>query len=242
MSARYALYLAPEADEPLWCFGCEWLGYDAQRSVALPHPRLPGIEPQALHEATAHPRVYGFHMTLKAPFRLASDASPDDLEAAVGDLASRHHAFGPFQLAPDLRPAGDGKSFLCLHPIDAPPALSRLEADAVVGLDRWRAPLDAAERARRKPERLAPHELAYLDRHGYPYVLDAFRPHFSLTGPVEDGASYLAAVREALASNPPLAQVTVRSLALFEQPAPGARFRVRRRFPLAERHAAADLV
>lgn len=233
MTARYALYLAPESDEPLWRFGCDWLGYDAQRRESVPHDLRYGIDPEVLHAATAHPRVYGFHMTLKAPFRLAAGATPDDLDAAVADLAARHREFGPLQLAPDSRPAGDGMTFLCLHPVGPHSALAQLEADAVVALDRWRAPLDAAERARRKPEKLAARELGYLDRYGYPYVLEAYRPHFSLTGPVRDAAPYRAAVRDAIAADPSLARLTVRSLALFEQPAPGTCFQVRRRFPLA---------
>jgi hypothetical protein len=59
---------------------------------------------------------------------------------------------------------------------------------------------------------------------------------------VDDPAPYLAAVGQALASDPRLAQVTSRSLALFEQPEPGARFHVRRRFPLVERAAVEDPV
>lgn len=232
MTARFALYLAPEADEPLWHFGSEWLGYDAQTQQSVPHPSLSGLDEETLHAATAHPRLYGFHLTLKAPFRLADGVTPDDLERATAELAARHAVFGPITLAPDIRPAGKEASFLCLHPAAPHAALTKLEADAVMALDVWRAPLDAQEFARRKPERLDQRELGYLKLWGYPHVLDAFSPHFSLTGPVEDIAPYHSAVTGALAGNPRLSAFTCRSVALFEQPAPGARFIIRRRFAL----------
>jgi Protein of unknown function (DUF1045) len=234
MSARFALYLAPEAEEDLWRFGSDWLGYDAETRETVPHPALSSIDEEALHAATAHPRLYGFHLTLKAPFRLAEGMTPDDLERATAELAARHRVFGPVALSPVTRPAGQNHHFLCLEPSSPSAAMMQLEADAVIGLDALRAPLDAQEIARRRPERLDQRELGYLKLYGYPHVLDAFQPHFSLTGPVEDIAPYRTAVAAALAENPALAQFTCRSIAMFEQPEQGARFFVRRRFALTE--------
>ena len=59
---RVAVYYAPEADDPLWRAGCEWLGRDPERGTALAQPVVAG-----LHENTEDPRRYGFHATLKAP-------------------------------------------------------------------------------------------------------------------------------------------------------------------------------
>ncbi|NJO54321.1 MAG: hypothetical protein HC829_05245, partial [Bacteroidales bacterium] len=79
MAARYALYFAPLDDRPLWKFGSATIGWDAQ--LAAERPALPPA--QALvpgwAEATAEPRRYGFHATLKAPFALAEGTSAEAL-------------------------------------------------------------------------------------------------------------------------------------------------------------------
>jgi hypothetical protein len=232
MSTRLAVYLAPELDEPLWDFGSSWLGYDAAREESRPHPTIPELPADLLHEATADPRLYGLHITVKAPFRLSEKATAEGVEDAMDALASRHAPFGPFELVLEARKTGAGNLFLCLVPRDTQPALHALEADAVLALDRFRAPLTSAEIARRNPDRLPARERRYLDQHGYPYVLDAFRPHLSLTGPIPADSPLRTVLAEQLSARPELMRLACRSIALFEQPEPGARFRVRRRFAL----------
>ncbi len=229
---RYAIYLAPEPHEPLWQFGSAWLGYDAATGADVKQPVLPGIPPESIREATAHPRLYGLHVTLKAPFRLADGATPHDLEKAVEDVAQRHDPFGPFALALEARKAGESEIFLCLAPAERQPALHRLEADAVVSLDSFRAPLTPGEMARRRPDRLGRKERDYLESYGYPHVLEAFRPHLSLTGPISRDAPLCRALSARLAAEPDLLQLSVRSVLIFEQPEPGARFQIRQRYRL----------
>jgi hypothetical protein len=229
---RYAIYLAPEPHEPLWPFGCAWLGYDAMTQADVKHPALPGISAETIREATAHPRLYGLHITLKAPFRLAEGLAVPDLEQAVEDLARRHDPFGPFQLVLEARKAGENDVFLCLAPAEQQLALHRLEADAVVTLDSFRAPLTPGELARRKPDRLGRRERSYLERYGYPHVLEAFRPHISLTGPISPDAPLRGALAERFTAEPELLCLSVLSILLFEQPEPGARFQIRQRYRL----------
>lgn len=229
---RFAIYLAPEMDEPLWQFGSSWLGYDAGTGKDVPHPVLPGISADVIREATAHPRLYGLHVTLKAPFRLVEGATPEDLEQAVHDLARRHDPLEAFPLSLEARKAGEDQVFLCLAPAVTAPALLRLEADAVVALDPLRAPLTPGEIARRKPERLNRKERGYLENYGYPHVLDCFRPHISLTGPIAVDSPLRSALSERLTSEPGLMTLACSSLWLFEQPERGARFHVRKRYSL----------
>jgi len=229
---RYAIYLAPEPHEALWQFGSAWLGYDAETRADLRQPGLADVAPEALREATAHPRLYGLHITLKAPFRLVDGFSVTELEHVVEDLARRHDPFGPFQLVLEARKAGENEIFLCLAPAEQQLALHRLEADAVVALDFFRAPLTPAEMARRKPDRLGRRERGYLESYGYPHVLDAFRPHISLTGPISPDAPLRDALAERLAAEPELLRLSIHSMLLFEQPEPGARFHIRQRYRL----------
>ena len=44
---------------------------------------------------------------------------------------------------------------------------------------------DEAEIARRRPERLTPRQRALLDSYGYPFVMEEFRFHLTLTGPLD---------------------------------------------------------
>ena len=86
--------------------------------------------------------------------------------------------------------------FLALVPEEAPPALAALEEACVTGLDAFRAPADAAETGAAADGGLDAVEEENLRRWGYPYVLERFRFHMTLTGPLPPEAR--AAVRAAL--------------------------------------------
>lgn len=171
--ARYAVFWVPPPGSPLAQAGAEWLGWDSATGRARArHGTDPRVE---------RPWRYGLHATLKAPFRLAEGRSAADLDAAVAALAAR--------LAPAEGPGlelGDGLGFFALTPSGENAAVDAVAAACVRDLDAFRAPLTAAERAKRNPERLDPLRRAMLDAWGYPHVLDAFRFHVTLTGPVRE--------------------------------------------------------
>ncbi|MEF9604921.1 DUF1045 domain-containing protein, partial [Paracoccus sp. PXZ] len=103
---RYAIYYAP----PEGAFArraSAWLGWDAACGQPLTPPEL-GLPAE---EITRDPRRYGFHGTLKPPFRLAEGRDGDALHRAVAGLAQR---LSPVTL-PGLRLASLG-GFLALVP------------------------------------------------------------------------------------------------------------------------------
>ena len=71
---RYAIYFAPRPRRALARFGAAWLGWDAEAGADRDGPELAGL-PRPRAEIVATPRRYGFHATLKAPFRLARGAT-----------------------------------------------------------------------------------------------------------------------------------------------------------------------
>lgn len=228
---RYALYLVPEPESPLWRMGSAVLGYDAVRGEAVPQPALNAIAPEILSRITADPRRYGFHMTIKAPFRLAGGCTREQLFEAVQGIAKDHSALtlGPLHLK--FRRSSDADvGFLCLEPRETPDGLAALERAAVIGLDRFRAPLTQEEIARRVPERLSSRQRALLDKFGYPFVLDEFRPHFSLTGRTGQDSAVLMAFERFF--RPALDATHGRRfhLALFMQEGAGGAFRIIRMF------------
>lgn len=185
---RYAIYYTPPPGA-LAAFGAGWLGWDIAAGREAGRLVVPGLDGARL---TGEPRRYGFHATLKPPFRLADGMAPEALEAAVADLAAR---LTPVPLD-GLRLDAIGR-FLALVPEGDQAALAALAGRLVRDLDRFRAAPDPADLARRRARGLTRAQEANLVRWGYPYVLDEFRFHMTLTGPLEPAD--LAATRRALA-------------------------------------------
>ena len=71
--------------------------------------------------------------------------------------------------------------FLALVPAEAGTAVNTVAAQFVTGLDALRAPIEAAERARRLSSGLSPRQQELMDQWGYPYVLDEFRFHMTIS-------------------------------------------------------------
>ncbi|GHE01200.1 phosphonate metabolism protein [Defluviimonas sp. 20V17] len=188
--ARYAIYYTPPPGA-LADFGARWLGWDAARGRARAHFDLPAL-PRPVADLTAAPRKYGFHGTLKPPFRLAPGQSRATLDTALEDLAAR---LAPVTLA-GLRLARLG-GFLALVPEGEAAALAALAAEVVARLDAFRAPPTRDELQRRRAAGLSPAQEANLLRWGYPYVMEEFRFHLTLTGALPPEAA--EATRAALA-------------------------------------------
>lgn len=229
MNPRYALYYAPRADESLAATASQWLGYNAESGQPRPQPRLPGFLPERLAELTADPRLYGFHGTLKAPIALADDASERDFLDAVGRFAALRRPFA----VPSMRLDELG-SFIALVPDERCEELQDLADNCVIEFDEFRRPAGDEEVARRRTAGLSPRQDELLVRWGYPYVLEQWRFHLTLTGKVADGgerAALTAALRSRFASflDRPL---QVRDLCVFRQPGPGRPFSVLARFKL----------
>ncbi|SDI86060.1 putative phosphonate metabolism protein [Salipiger marinus] len=172
---RFAVYAAPDPG-PLAEFAARWLGWDPVTGTEPAPPDVTGLpRPQA--EITADPRKYGFHGTLKPPFR--PTGSQARLEADLAALAAR---LAPVTLD-GLRLARLGR-FLALVPEGDASALADLAAEVVAALDPHRAPQTEADLARRRAKGLSPRQEQNLQRWGYPYVMEEFRFHLTLTGPL----------------------------------------------------------
>lgn len=220
---RYAIYFTPEHDDPLCRIAAGWLGRDAFGGAATPAKAFGELSAAevAFHAAAA--RRYGFHATLKAPFRLADGVSEASLIDAVSTFANNAT---PFDI-PRLKLAQiDG--FFALIPTEPLPELDLFAGDVVRAFEPFRAPLSDAEIARRNPESLSPQEHGNLSRWGYPYVFDTFRFHMTLTGRVaaEEAPRVRAAIEQCL-GNVLDKPVPVDGLALFVEPSSGAPFEVR---------------
>ncbi|SPF77434.1 DUF1045 domain-containing protein [Pseudoprimorskyibacter insulae] len=188
---RYALYFAPEPG-PLAEFAAHWLGWDAASGTPREHPHVDGL-PAPISDLTITPRKYGFHGTLKPPFRLARGTDRAGLEAAVADLASRLPATTLEGLS--VTPLG---RFLALTPDGDASGLAQIANACVRDLDAFRAPASEAELERRRASGLTPRQDSNLLAWGYPYVFEDFRFHMTLTGKIPK--AQVAPTAEALTS------------------------------------------
>jgi putative phosphonate metabolism protein len=231
--ARYAVYFVPAPDSDLYGFGSAMLGYDAYSGDDLPRPADLDIDDPDWRALTEEPRRYGFHATLKAPFRLAPSRREEELIAAVRAFACRPREIA--QIAPQVRLLG---AFTAIVPRAPAAALAALAAACTTEFDQFRAPLSEQERARRNPSRLSERQVSQLDRWGYPYVFDDFRFHMTLTGPlpVERRDDVPARLRESFARAWGDRPIAVDRIGLFKQAHAGARFRVLYHAPLAPLH------
>lgn len=171
MYDRYAIYFTP--DGALADLGAAWLGWDVARGCAVPHPQVGGLDVATITET---PRKYGMHGTIKPPFVLADGMTADALVREVDALCA---TLTPVTLK-GLELAALGR-FLALVPLGDQSALAQLAGTVVQQLDEFRALPSEVELARRRQANLTPAQDAHLVRWGYPYVLDQFRFHITLS-------------------------------------------------------------
>lgn len=222
MTPRYAIYFAPAQSSPWWEFGTRWLGRDECLDRPTAQHKLAQITPVELFAATEQPRRYGFHATLKAPFALSGGHTLDDLVTRLHALAAtlKPVALGPMQ-------AAMLGNFVAMMPVMVRDELMELASACVTGLDDLRAPLSAADLLRRKAEHLDAREQALLAQYGYPYVLERYRLHLTLSGPVAQPMAQrlLQAAATPAAQLNATAPLVLDRLCLFVEPSPGQPFK-----------------
>ena len=225
MPARYALYYAPPEASQLGAFGRRWFGDGCAGS-----DDVLGFNRDRLNALTARCRKYGFHATLKAPFRLASAPSLEELCAAVAAFARRQ---APVP-APPLRLTTIA-AFGALAPRSPAPALDRLAGDCVRAFERFRAPPSHAEAAHRRAGGLSRSQAALLARWGYPHVMEHFRFHLTLTDPTPKSAERYAIMQRIVPLITPFGRAPFRidEICLYRQDQPGQPFVIERRFRLS---------
>jgi hypothetical protein len=167
------LYYAPAADDPLWARGCTWLGSDPETGVEIPQPAVDGLAAQV-----SEPRRYGFHATLKPPMRLEGT-----LDQFLHDVRRFCRELEPFAM-PRLDVTLLGR-FIALCPTSTATELHALADACVASLDAHRRPEDAAAQARRAAGR-SESQRHNITRWGYPFVMEDWRFHMTLSNPTAD--------------------------------------------------------
>ena len=229
---RYALYVAPPPESELWRFGCDVIGRDALSGASHDGFALEGYTPGAWRSMTSDPRRYGFHATLKAPFRLRLDFGIADLTHSLTEFVRKCAPFDAGELSAGAVALGSGRSFAALRPQGELKELRSFEGSIVRALDHLRESAAPGDRERRHLARLTPRQAYYLDAWGYPYVLDEFRPHFTLTNAIDDTDRVARLLQQEFRLRVSSPALHVDALTLFGESEPGGEFKIVRRFPL----------
>ena len=223
MSARYALYYAPAPDTQLHALGSRWLGRDAWSGATVSQPAIENIA-----GLTGEPRRYGFHATLKAPFKLAGHKSRADLSAFAAEFARRH---APVAVKLRLASVDD---FLALIPEADSDQLNELGASCVMDFDGFRGPLQQEEIARRHRSGLNLRQSRLLLNWGYPHVLDQFLFHMTLSDKLRaEDMVRLKSEAEAHFAAAIGVPILLDAITIFSEAEAGAPFRAEERFTLA---------
>ena len=228
MNERYAVYYAPATQSPLWRLASRWLGRDAATGTRCVQPATSGITPDQMWQFTQSARRYGFHATLKPPMRLRDGIDAASLKDAL-DAFARNTA--PVDLG--LIEVDTIGGFLALVPRMQDDDVTRFAADCVREFDIFRAPPTEEEIERRRSAGLTERQRELLEAYGYPYVMEEFRLHLTLSDRLDrpdrdalkaGAAEWFGPVREE--------RLVLDRVCLFREPEPDKPFERLADFPL----------
>ncbi len=230
---RFAVYFVPPPQSPLAAAANRWFGDHPGAAAADTQKRR--LAPQRYRCILAGPRHYGFHATIQPPFHPAKGVSQELISSALEHLCCRHQ---PFLLPPLV--ITFMHTFFCLRPAATTPELSALAAETVQTLLVLRQPPDEAEKEKRRAANLSSRQEKILQKWGYPYLMEEYRFHLSLTGKIDDEGEIPALLQDLKEIFAAAAQEQMHfaelCLCVEEN---GAPLRLLRRFPLGQ--AGADL-
>ncbi len=215
---RCAICFIPPADNPLSIAAARWLRRDPYTGTKIAWP-IDGLAEPDHAFLTAAPRRVGFHGSFKASFRLDSARTIDQLATALDKFCRR---VSPLQVPVQIGWVQNSFAFI---PRDQADGLSELAADLVTVFDHFRAPLTDLDMARGDIGRLNTRQFANLMAWGHPHVLDEFRFHMALTGPIDElERDYVSFVLHRHFGELAALPLEVGQVAVFVEPEPSAPF------------------
>ena len=146
--------------------------------LTLPHAERTGLALGEIAYFTAVPRRYGFHGTLKAPFRLADGVG----EAELLDMAEKFSREAEPVVVPKVTVARLG-GFFAIVPEEPNRALNEFAGQVVAVFDKLRAPLSEKEFERRDPEKMSTSQTAQPAELGLPLRFRRFPFSHDADGP-----------------------------------------------------------
>lgn len=177
---RVAIYFTPSPESLLGRTAAQWLGRDVFSSLCQQQPPSQ-LSSDTFRAITAAPFHYGFHGTIKPPFMIEEERDIIQITERLEEICDATEKF----YLPELQ-LRFMSNFLCLMPSIPCRQLQLCAAQVVTDIDQFRLPLSEEELTKRRRTALTPAQSQMLEKWGYPYVMDEFRFHLTLTGKIED--------------------------------------------------------
>ncbi|MCA1490778.1 DUF1045 domain-containing protein [Sinorhizobium alkalisoli] len=227
---RYAICFTPPMSDPLSAVAASWLGRSVYSGEAVEFPSVGALSVSEIAFHTAVPRRFGFHAMIMAPFRLAPETDEGQLLKAL-----MHFTTAETPLTVERMELARISQCWGLVPHVPFHAMHLLAARVIEAFDRFRAPLSEEEIERTDPDRLTAPQFSNLHRWGDPFVMDEYRFHLKLTGPLSAAAERRLETPLRELFEPRLAEpLVVDSLALFVEQDARAPMRVHSQHPLGK--------
>ena len=226
---RFAIYYAPEPFSKFHALGSAWLGRDTQTGKVLSQPSIDRMTAKRFFKLTESARHYGFHATLKPPFRLKCGMKQNLLKQAIKEICEN---ITPFSIQLDIHLLG--KFFALMLP-KKNPGIQKLAEAMVRDIDVFRGPSTSKEIKARREKGLSRKENQNLVTWGYPYVFSEFQFHMTLTDRIQSSEEQ-AIIYDALQSHFEdflKKDITIEEVCLFHQINRQAPFTLVDRFKLS---------
>lgn len=229
MYSRFAVFYAPRSGA-FSDAADAWLGRNCVTGFSVAQPALKNTS-DLLFDLTTKPRKYGFHGTLRAPFRPGPGQDEASISSAVCELAKR--------LAPakcDGLSVGNPYGFgVALIPLGDQSEIIELAKNIVEETDCLRAQLTEEEILQREQsENLNEQQRIYLHRWGYPTVMDELSFQLTLSNRVTPQQQLVleAAIAEHFEGLLP-SPFLIEDLCLFGEDAKSGMLILLKRYPLS---------
>ena len=174
--SRYAVYFSPPEADYLSKFLAGWFGWNAHNGQNVPYHILENLN-YDLSDITKEQYRYGFHGTLKPPFSLVDTKNLNDLKLALVELSK---SIKKFEIPSISLKVLNG--FVAIVSTTENRPIMALAKKCVEELDLFRE-VESVERIQRRRSRTFSKSEEYnLKRWGYPYVMDNFQFHLTMSG------------------------------------------------------------
>jgi TIR domain/Protein of unknown function (DUF1045) len=227
-----AVYIVPDSDTDLYHFGSTCMGYDLRHQADLQSPW-----PARYTRSAAE---FGFHLTVADALYFVD---PQSLEMLASELRALAGEFRAFDLSLTLTAGFPDASSVSLVCQDDTGSIEALHHEMVARCYRRAvasnySPLFGEQRVvprRSYAESTARADLM-IERYHAPYILNAFRPHFSLLSQIE--SSQMENVTASLNAELPHLSTSINSICLLTKPSNGQHWAIRDEFSfkLPRRH------
>ena len=227
--SRYAVYFSPPEESALSKFASSWLGWNAQNAQKMSRPILKRLNSD-IAELTKLQSSYGFHGTLKPPFSIVKTKDENDLKYAILKLSQ---SIKKFEISTIRLKILNG--FVAIVAADENNEIKNLAKKCVQELDSFRQLEPLKKVQKRRSTGLSKSEEFNLQKWGYPYVMDSFRFHLTLTRRLNpEESKNVMEVLAAELSEILRASLPIRDICLFGESDTSGNFQIIQRFSLLD--------